>query len=98
MVSSEALWHPEALEEAERAREWYLERSALAARGFARELARAIAAVEAAPHRWPERRPGCRQYVFPNRYPYTLVYRHDQVVRIIALAHQSRRPEYWRRR
>lgn len=99
MASSEPLWHPEAALEAQEARDWYSARSPLAARGFLLALDHALSAVLEAPHRWPERRFGCRQYVFPNRYPYRLVYRiDDRGVRIIAVAHQGRRPDYWRAR
>ncbi len=48
-----------------------------------------------APERWPGVRPGRRLYVFPNQYPFHLVYRFDGRIKILAVAHQSRRPEYW---
>ncbi|MDA2933861.1 type II toxin-antitoxin system RelE/ParE family toxin [Acidobacteria bacterium AH-259-D05] len=72
---SEPHWHPEAIVEAEEAQNWYAERSPLAARGFLLALEESIAAVMEAPERWPLGKHGCRQYVFPNRYPYNLVYR-----------------------
>ena len=34
----------------------------------------------------------------PNQYPYTLVYRLTPGVEIVAVAHQKRRPDYWKRR
>jgi toxin ParE1/3/4 len=34
-----------------------------------------------------------------NRFPFVLVYReHDEYVEIVALAHTSRKPNYWRSR
>lgn len=99
MASTEPLWHPDAVVEAQEARDWYFKRSPLAASGFLQALDHALSAVLEAPRRWPERRFGCRQYVFPNRYPYSLVYRaDDRGVKIIAVAHQKRHPEYWRDR
>jgi hypothetical protein len=50
--------------------------------------------------RWPVRRARARRYVL-REFPYELVYRYqpgDDVVRVIAIAHQHRRPGYWRRR
>jgi hypothetical protein len=34
----------------------------------------------------------CRRFVFPNQYPYSLVYRLTQPVELVAVAHQKRRP------
>ena len=98
MASSEPIWHPEALAEAEEARDWYAERSPSAAQGFLLALDRAIQAVLEAPQRWPKHRYGCRRYVFPNQYPYTLIYLAKPSVEIVAVAHQRRRPDYWKRR
>ena len=99
MGSSEIIWHPEALREAREARDWYLERSPLAARGFVHALESAVSRVRENPDRWLPRARRCREHIFPNRYPYTLVYRYDgRCVNVIAVAHQSRRPDYWTER
>jgi plasmid stabilization system protein ParE len=79
--SNEPLWHPLALAEAKGARAWYAERSPQAARGFLLVLEEAVQAVMEAPERWPEVRPGRRLYVFPNQYPFNLVYRFEEEVR-----------------
>ena len=91
-------WHPEAILDAEAAREWYSERSPFAARGFLLALDQAVQSVNEAPERWPERPHGCRQYVFPSRYPFTLVYRLVPTVEIVAVAHQNREPGFSRDR
>ena len=97
MATSEPRWHIEAIDDAELARDWYAERSPLAARGFLLELADAIDAVLAAPNRWPVGKAETRRYVFPKRYPFTLVYRvlENQQVQIVAVANQRRRADYW---
>lgn len=96
MASNEVRWHVEALEDARNARDWYAERSPLAARGFLLELTGALNAVLEAPTMWPAGAAETRRYVFPRRYPFTLVYRvADREVQIVALAHHKRRPEYW---
>jgi plasmid stabilization system protein ParE len=95
VVSSEPRWHPDAVEDAVAARDWYAERSPFAARGFLLALDSAIAAVMEAPSRWPERSHGCRQYLFQSNYPYWLVYRLSPEVEIVAVAHQRRKPEFW---
>ena len=98
MATSEPRWHPEAIDDAEEARNWYAERSPLAARGFLLALQEAVIAAVEAPQRWPVGGHGCRQYVFPSRYPYTLVYRLSPDIEIVAVAHQKRHPSYWARR
>ena len=43
-------------------------------------------------------RDGCRSIVL-NRFPFSLMYElEDTGVRILAVAHQKRRPDYWRGR
>jgi plasmid stabilization system protein ParE len=100
MGSSDPRWHSGAVKDALVARDWYSKRSPLAARGFLVCLEGAVTAVSAAPTRWPAARHGCRRYVFPNQYPYSLVYRQldDGTIEIVAVAHQKRRPEYWQDR
>ena len=96
MASSEPQWHPEAIEDAEAARDWYADRSPMAARGFLLELQNALSAVVEAPERWPFGRAETRRYVFSGSYPYTLVYKVlDNGLEIVAVANQKRRPGFW---
>jgi len=40
-----------------------------------------------------------RRRVVVARFPYSIVYQHQpNLIRIVAVAHQRRRPGYWRRR
>ena len=90
-------FHPEAERELEEHEGWYRRRSEVAAQGFLLELDRAIEAV-ADPDRWPTGRRGERRYVF-RRYPFTLLYRiRGEEIFITAVAHQSRRVDYWKGR
>lgn len=91
-------FHPDAVVEAEEAREWYAKRSLQATAGFLDELDQAIASVIESPERWPAHLHGSRRYVL-QRYPFAVVYRLiGDVVEIIAIAHGKRRPGYWRNR
>lgn len=98
MATNDLKWHPDAVAEAEEARDWYAARSPLAARGFLLELESAVNAVCEAPVRWPPYLHGTRRLVFPHRYPFSLVYRPGPPIEIIAVAHSRRRPGFWRRR
>ncbi len=63
MALNEPQWHPEAILDAEFARNWYAERSPFAARGFLLAVDDAVNAVMQAPGRWPVRTHGCQQAV-----------------------------------
>jgi len=90
--------HREARLELAEAQDWYYERSEAAAQAFALEVDHAIRSIRQAPLRWPLALRGARAFVL-DRFPYTVFYRvsADHVV-ITAIAHQSRRPGYWRHR
>lgn len=89
----------EALAEAERASKWYRENAGKdAASRFAEAIAAALGRIGAAPGRWPTIAHGA-QRVLVSRFPYAIVYLvHEGVAVVIAVAHQKRRPEYWKRR
>ena len=98
MALNEVRWHPDAAVDAEEARDWYVVRSPLAARGFLLALEAAISAVVEAPERWPFGKHHCRRYIFQQGYPYSLVYRVSPHVEIVAVAHHKRHPDYWANR
>jgi len=88
----------DALVEVDEDRAWYRHRSESAEAGFLRELDHAIQQVTDAPTQWPHYLAGTRRYVLPT-YPYSLVYFiEDAVIRVVAVAHDKRRPGYWRKR
>ena len=87
-------FHPAAVAEAEAARDWYAQRSPIAARAFLSALLQAVDKVAAQPERWPRFSEGARRYVLP-RFPFSLIYRVTQrAIHIIALAHNKRKPGY----
>ena len=91
-------FHPAALSEAVSARQWYAARSPWAGGAFIAEVEEAIRDIRAHPRRWPRRRHGTRRRVL-SRFPFVVVYReYTDLIRIIAVAHASRRPDYWARR
>lgn len=95
MTRSRLIFHPEAAREVEEALDWYRERSDAAEQGFLLDLNHALEQVVSAPARWPRYKARTRRYVF-RRYPYSLIYRTQEgLVRILAVAHDSRRTGYW---
>jgi plasmid stabilization system protein ParE len=88
----------EAAEELEKAAAWYGQRSEVARTAFLREVDRAIDAILEAPARWPSHVDNTRRYVCLT-FPYTVVYFVEgDTVFVAAVAHEKRRPGYWRGR
>jgi toxin ParE1/3/4 len=79
--------------------DWYSERSAGAALRFKDPVNEAVRRIADGPGSFP-RISGDYRRVRIQRFPYILVYRprqSDEIV-VVAVAHTSRRPGYWRRR
>jgi toxin ParE1/3/4 len=91
-------FHEEASAEYDAAFDWYLDRSAEAALDFDAEVGRALGDIASAPHRWAAGPHSTRRYLL-LRFPYILVYREQAShIQIVAVAHTSRRPAFWRNR
>jgi toxin ParE1/3/4 len=91
-------FHEEANTEYDAAFDWYLERSSNAALDFDAEVNRALADIASAPHRWAAGPHSTRRYLL-RRFPYILIYRErERDVQIVAVAHTSRKPGYWKKR
>jgi len=90
--------HPEARLETKTSILWYRGQSESAAIGFAFELKEAFLAIRKHPHLYPAYLHGTQRRIL-DRYPFSIVYREllDQI-QIIAIAHQKRRPGYWKSR
>ena len=90
--------HPEARAEALEAEAWYSERDPSVAAAFTAALEDAIDAIANSPLTWPSHGEGTRRRLV-KRFPYAVVYRIlADHVQVIAVAHQRRRPGYWRDR
>ena len=82
MPGLSVVFHPDAVEEAQAARQWYVERSQSAADSFLVELDYGIESISLSPERWPVFVHGTRRYLF-QRFPFQLI---------------RRRPGYWKSR
>jgi len=91
-------FHPAATSELEFSANWYAERSLDAARGFAVSVDAAIEKIQRSPGRFP-RIDSCHRSCSVERYPFQIVFRHDDArILIVAVAHAKRRPDFWRGR
>lgn len=98
MPPRSVVFHPEAVDEAAAAREWYQTRSQGAAQAFVAEIDHAIQQIIEDPSRWPKHSHETRRYLF-RKFPFAMVYRElDTVIQVVAVAHGRRRPGYWKSR
>jgi plasmid stabilization system protein ParE len=99
MPNSPAAFHDEASAEYDAAFDWYLERSPDAARKFDAEVNRALTQIGQAPQRWVAGPHQTRRFLL-RQFPFTLIYRErpSGEIQIVAVAHTSRKPGYWKRR
>lgn len=89
-------FNPEALAEAEEATRWYRDNGGSSpSRAFTQELRRVVRLAAEQPGAGISGLHGTVCLYF-KRFPYTLFFRiQGASVRVIAIAHQSRRPGYW---
>ena len=91
-------YHEGAKADVESAVIWYKKRSRKAASDFVEELHRAAETIRKFPDRWPLGKNNARRFLL-WRFPFTIIYsERESVIMIWAVAHGSRRPEYWTRR
>jgi len=88
--------HPAARREIRRAFEWYLQEAGQRiAAGFLDDFEQTLTLLRTHPAIGEPGGSNTRHLIF-QRYPYTVVYRRrDEALEIVAIAHQSRQPEYW---
>jgi toxin ParE1/3/4 len=98
MSAKRVEYHQGAIADVTSAVTWYRKRSPKAAEDFIEELQRAADTIREAPERWPLGKNNTRRFLL-WRFPFSIVYsEQESVITIWAVAHGSRRPEYWTRR
>lgn len=91
-------YHQDAIGDVRSAVAWYRKRSRKAALDFVEELRRAAETIREAPDRWPAGKNNTRRFLL-WRFPFAIIYsEQESVITVWAVAHGSRRPEYWERR
>jgi len=91
-------YHQGAIADIKSAVAWYQKRSHKAALDFIEELDRATQTIREAPERWPTGKNDTRRFLL-WRFPFAIIYSDEEsTITIWAVAHASRRPEYWTQR
>lgn len=87
--------HPEAVAEAASARRWYETIDPRVASSFAAALDRTFAQIDLRPRSFAPHLAGTRRAGLDG-FPYAVVVdERDGTVRVLAVAHERRRPGYW---
>lgn len=90
--------HPEADDEFIAAADYYNEREEGLGDDFSEQVFATIDRIIEFPNSWPKASFRTRRCLC-NRFPYSVIYRHtDTEITIYAVAHQSRKPGYWKKR
>ena len=99
MAAESIEFHHEAGVEYDAAFDWYLERSPDAAMKFDAAVQQALSHIIQGPRRWAPGPVNTRRYLL-RRFPFLLIYRELSAdrIQILAVAHASRRPGYWKHR
>ena len=98
MGIEEFWWHPDAEAEFVASFQWYYDRNPDAADAFEIELDSALNLIAKNPGTWPQYLHQTQKFVL-RHYPFNLVFRNSsERIEIIAVAHQRRKPGYWKDR
>jgi plasmid stabilization system protein ParE len=91
-------FHPDVGIDVKGSYEWYEERSKGLGVRFISELEHAYEAITLFPHTWASFEHGFRRYILPH-FPFSVIYKETATaVYVLAVMHNSRKPEYWKDR
>jgi toxin ParE1/3/4 len=92
------IYHPDAEVELIEAAKFYAQRVSTLGAEFLDAVDQAVRAIVDAPERWRIIGGDVRRYLMP-RFPYAIYYRITaDHIRVLALKHHRRHPDYWRYR
>ena len=92
------IYHPEAEAELINAAKFYEQRVSGLGAEYLDVIDKAIRKIQTDPERWNIKQSQVRNYIL-DRFPYSIYYRvFSDHIRILAIKHHSRHPDYWRYR
>ncbi len=92
------IYHPDAETEVIEAARFYEEKAPALGMAFLADIDVAAEAISGAPERWPILTGDIRRYLVV-RFPYAVLYRVlPDHLRVLAVKHHRRHPDYWRGR
>ena len=91
-------YHPKAKVEIQESANWYDKKVDGLGLEFMLEVKAAESKIVKNPESWAAHEQGTRRYIL-KRFPFSIIYfLTDEKIQIVAVAHNKRRPEYWKHR
>ena len=91
----ELIFHPDVALEVKESYKWYQEQATGLGDDFIHELEDAYQAIIELPDTWPKFQGGFRSFLL-SKFPFSVIYSSKQIPPyIIAIMHNSRKPNYW---
>jgi len=95
MSVSDLVFHPDVALEIKASYNWYQEKAFGLGEDFLNELEPAYQAIIEFPKTWPMFQNGFRRFLL-SRFPFYIIYRErDNIIYVVAVMHNSRKPGYW---
>lgn len=95
---NDILFHPEVRLDIVESYSFYESQSQGLGDDFVVELEQAYQAIVDLPETWPLFAKGFRRY-FLSRFPFAIIYKQEKSnIYVVAIMHQSRKPDYWAKR
>lgn len=88
-------FHPDVVNEIKGSYEWYEDKLDGLGDKYLSELEDGYTAIQKFPDTWATFQHGFKRYIL-NRFPFSILYKsNDKEIFIIAVMHNSRKPNYW---
>ncbi len=88
-------FHPQVSDEIKASYTWYQTQAIGLGDDFLDELESAYHAISELPQTWPFFQKKFRRFLL-SRFPFSIIYKeNDNLIYVVAVMHNSRKPEYW---
>lgn len=97
-VGAKLIFHPDVAIELKASYVWYQNQAMGLGDDLVAELEAAYRAILELPDTWPPFKHGCRRFLL-SKFPYSVIYRNSSNgIFVVAIMHNTRRPNYWKNR
>jgi len=95
---NEIEFHPDVATDIKESFDWYQKLADGLGDDFLNELESAYQAVSELPNIWPKFQNNFRRFLL-SKFPFSIIYRaSNELVYVVAVMHNSRKPKYWLKR
>lgn len=92
------IFHPDIALEVKSSYDWYQRQADGLGEDYLSELESSYQAIHELPNTWPKFEKEFRRFLL-SKFPFSVIYRaNEKTIFIIAVMHNSRKPDYWKER